>query len=90
MLHLSHSYTCWLGECRIPSPRTGRTVRPKPAREGVGERMLHIRLDAELHRTLRLIVAAEDTTLQEWVVRTLTAAARNVDGMQPSSAQDAS
>lgn len=52
--------------------------------------MLHIRLDAELHRTLRLIVAAEDTTLQEWVVRTLTAAARNVDGMQPSSAQDAS
>jgi len=36
--------------------------------------MLHIRLDAKLHRRLRLIVAAQDTTLQEWVVRTLAAA----------------
>lgn len=38
--------------------------------------MLHIRVDPELHRALRLIVAEQDTTLQEWVVRTLAAAAR--------------
>jgi predicted HicB family RNase H-like nuclease len=44
--------------------------------------MLHIRLDPELHRTLRMIVAAQDTTLQEWVVRTLAAAA---DGAGPDS-----
>jgi predicted HicB family RNase H-like nuclease len=34
-------------------------------------RMVHIRLEPELHRKLRLVVAAEDTTLQEWVARTL-------------------
>lgn len=29
-------------------------------------RMIHVRLDAELHRRLRMIVAAEDTSVQEW------------------------
>lgn len=38
-------------------------------------RMVHIRLDPELHRKLRLVVAAEDTTLQEWITRTLVEAA---------------
>jgi len=38
-------------------------------------RMLHIRLDPELHRKLRLVVAAQDTTLQEWITRTLEDAA---------------
>ncbi len=38
-------------------------------------RMVHIRLEPELHRKIRLIVAAEDTTLQEWIARTLEAAA---------------
>lgn len=28
--------------------------------------MIHVRLDAELHRRLRMIVAAEDTSVQEW------------------------
>jgi predicted HicB family RNase H-like nuclease len=37
--------------------------------------MVHIRLEPELHRTIRLVVAAEDTTLQEWIARTLEAAA---------------
>ncbi len=36
--------------------------------------MLHVRLDPELHRKLRMIVAEQDTTLQEWVVRTIAAA----------------
>lgn len=31
------------------------------------QRMVHIRLEPELHRRLRLIVAAEDTSVQEWV-----------------------
>lgn len=39
------------------------------------ERMVHVRLEPELHRKIRLIVAAEDTTLQEWIARTLDAAA---------------
>jgi predicted HicB family RNase H-like nuclease len=38
-------------------------------------RMVHIRLDLELHRKLRLVVAAQDTTLQEWIARTLQDAA---------------
>lgn len=38
-------------------------------------RMVHIRLEQELHRKLRLVVAAEDTTLQEWIARTLEDAA---------------
>jgi predicted HicB family RNase H-like nuclease len=44
------------------------------------ERMLHIRLDAELHRRLRLIVAARDTTMQDWVSKALASAADNADG----------
>jgi hypothetical protein len=34
-------------------------------------RMVHIRLDADLHRALRLIVAEQDTTLQDWISRIL-------------------
>ncbi len=46
------------------------------------ERMVHIRLEPELHRRIRLIVAAEDTTLQEWIARTLeTAAAKAWPGI---------
>lgn len=29
-------------------------------------RMIHVRLDASLHRRLRMIVAAEDTSVQDW------------------------
>lgn len=57
----------------IPTPRA---ARPEAPRLRSRERMLHIRLDPELHRALRVIVAEQDTTLQEWVVRTLAAAAR--------------
>ena len=39
------------------------------------KRMLHIRLEAELHQRLRLIAAAEDTSLQDWITRTLEQAA---------------
>lgn len=37
--------------------------------------MVHIRLSPELHRKLRLVVAAEDTNLQDWIARTLQEAA---------------
>ncbi len=32
-------------------------------------RMVHVRLDPELHRRLRIVVAAEDTSVQDWVAR---------------------
>lgn len=38
------------------------------------ERMVHIRVSPELHRKLRLIVAARDTSLQEWIAQMLEAA----------------
>lgn len=31
--------------------------------------MVHVRLDPELHRRLRIVVAAEDTSMQDWLVR---------------------
>jgi predicted HicB family RNase H-like nuclease len=48
--------------------------------------MVHIRLEPELHRKLRLVVAAEDTTLQEWIARTLGEA---VDKAWPEIARGA-
>lgn len=32
-------------------------------------RMVHVRLDREVHRRLRIIVAAEDTSMQDWLSR---------------------
>lgn len=32
-------------------------------------RMVHVRLTPEVHRRLRIIVAAEDTSIQEWLSR---------------------
>lgn len=46
---------------------------------GAGEskdRMVHIRVSPELHRNLRLIVAALDTSLQDWIAKTLEDAVR--------------
>ena len=31
--------------------------------------MVHVRLDPELHRRLRIVVAAEDTSVQDWLAR---------------------
>lgn len=36
-----------------------------------GTRMVHVRLAPELHRRLRVVVAAEDTSVQEWVARVI-------------------
>jgi predicted HicB family RNase H-like nuclease len=33
--------------------------------------MVHIRLDPDLHRRLRVVVAAEDTSVQDWVARVI-------------------
>ena len=32
-------------------------------------RMVHVRLDPDLHRRLRIVVAAEDTSVQDWLSR---------------------
>lgn len=34
-----------------------------------GPRMVHVRLEPDLHRRLRIVVAAEDTSVQDWMVR---------------------
>ena len=41
------------------------------AKRSDGSRMVHVRLDPELHRRLRIVVAAEDTSVQEWVARVI-------------------
>ena len=55
----------------------GQRARKRPSAPTAVEkgRMVHIRLEPDLHRKIRLVVAAEDTTLQEWIARTLEAAA---------------
>ena len=35
------------------------------------KRMVHIRLEPELHRWLRIIVAAENTSMQDWLAGTV-------------------
>lgn len=34
-----------------------------------GPRMVHVRLEPGLHRRLRIAVAAEDTSVQDWMVQ---------------------
>lgn len=34
-----------------------------------GPRMIHVRLEPDLHRRLRIVVAAEDTSVQDWMVQ---------------------
>ena len=34
-----------------------------------GPRMVHVRLEPDLHRRLRIVVAAEDTSVQDWMVQ---------------------
>jgi HicB family len=48
----------------------GRPVTKAPAAPGK-VRMLHIRVSQELHRKLRLIVAAQETSLQDWIAQML-------------------
>lgn len=35
------------------------------------QRMLHVRLEPELHRRLRIVAAADDTSLQDWIAGTV-------------------
>ena len=70
-----------MGRSQTTAPE-GETVPAERARKRVAKptgvdkgRMVHIRLEPEMHRKIRLVVAAEDTTLQEWTARTLEEAA---------------
>ncbi|WP_374754460.1 toxin-antitoxin system HicB family antitoxin [Aureimonas sp. AU12] len=65
--------------------RTDLQKRPAAAEKA---RMVHIRLEPELHRTLRLIAAQQDTTLQEWISRALWTAANAVSTHSPDSERD--
>ena len=58
-----------------PAPIARPSTDAAPADAGKG-RMVHIRVSPELHRRLRLIVAAQDTSLQEWIAQTLEDAVR--------------
>lgn len=31
------------------------------------QKMVHVRLEPELHRRLRIVVASEDTSIQDWL-----------------------
>ncbi len=77
-------YTHLSSEAPIPNSRAAHHARSEAPQARNRERMLHIRLDPDLHRALRVIVAEQDTTLQEWVVRTLAAAA-HAAGVRDSS-----
>lgn len=51
--------------------RTGKThVRAE------SPRMVHVRLDPDLHCQVRMVVAAEDTSVQEWMARIVEQAVR--------------
>jgi predicted HicB family RNase H-like nuclease len=67
-----------MGSTQVVRTAASRSKGAAAAKKDVSEkgRMVHIRLDLELHRKLRLVVAAEDTTLQEWITRTLEEAAK--------------
>lgn len=34
-----------------------------------GPRMVHVRLEPDLHRRLRIVVAADDTSVQDWMAQ---------------------
>lgn len=41
--------------------------KTQPQKGVAEERLIHIRLTSEVHRRLRVRVAEEDTSIQEWV-----------------------
>lgn len=53
----------------------GHMVRSTNVRSDA--RMVHIRVDPEVHRRLRIVVAAEDTSIQEWLARVVESAVDN-------------
>lgn len=52
--------------------------------QALNHKMVHVRLDPELHRRLRIIVASEDTSIQDWLS---DAVERAVDSAWPSITQ---
>jgi len=58
-----HESQC-LGDNNVPRASANN-------KQSDGSRMVHIRLDPDLHRRLRVVVAAEDTSVQDWVARVI-------------------
>lgn len=80
----SQRSACYTSHCVT----RGATIGAKDPSGHVSDekaRMVHIRLDADLHRALRLIVAERDTTLQEWISQTLKKAVADEPVMRVSS-----
>lgn len=50
----------------------------------LNHKMVHVRLDPELHRRLRIVVASEETSIQDWLS---DAVERAVDRAWPSITQ---
>jgi predicted HicB family RNase H-like nuclease len=48
------------------------------------QRMVHVRLETELHRRLRIVAAADDASLQDWIAGTVE---RAVDEAWPKVAK---
>lgn len=46
-------------------------IRAAEKARSEGPRMVHVRLAPELHRRLRIVVAAEDTSVQDWMVQVI-------------------
>jgi predicted HicB family RNase H-like nuclease len=74
---------------RVTRAAKGAAGTARKARSGADKgRMVHIRLEPELHRKLRLVVAAQDTTLQDWIARTLEEAASKAWAAVPQGADE--
>ena len=51
---------------------------------GKQERMVHVRLDEDLHRRLRVYVAARDLSIQEWVASVIAREIANDESSLPN------
>jgi predicted HicB family RNase H-like nuclease len=63
--------------------------KQSPKSDTKHEKMVHVRLDQELHRRLRVYVATRDLSIQEWVASIIAREVAN-DGSQLSSSNGGS
>jgi hypothetical protein len=66
---------------RAATNRVTKDVLSNPG----ADRLIHVRLTEDLHRSLRVHVAANDTTIQEWVAALI---ARELGSLAESARQE--